>query len=63
MKFFAIIAAAQLAAALPLAKDAEDTKACSGDMRMSHPVLTSTFLADQIQSNAHSRALGFRRFL
>merc|ERR1711974_568923 len=32
MKFFAIIAAAQLAAALPLAKDAEDTKACPGDM-------------------------------
>merc|ERR1711964_89825 len=30
MKFFTIIAAAQLAAALPLAKDAEDTKACSG---------------------------------
>jgi len=61
MKFFAIIAAAQLAAALPLAKDAEDTKACSGCM--SHLAITCVSPADQTQLPANSRMPGFRRSL
>lgn len=65
MKFFAIIAAAQLAAALPLAKETEDTKACSGSDRMLHHAITSISFADQIQLPASSKVLpqGFQRSL
>jgi len=52
MKFFAIIAAAQLATALPLAKE-EDSKACSGGM--SHPAIASVFPTDQTQLPARSQ--------